>query len=292
MAAVETHPITVRRSPFEFPEHIPAHWIPHNPEFSQMVNGASLTMPYLEPFLMRTMREALRQVRDPAIQEEGAAFIAQEGQHFQTHRRFNDLLKRKGYEGLAEVEARMEENYARLEKRSLRTRLAYTAGFEAMTLGVTKWLVTERFRLFGGADPHATSFVMWHMVEETEHKLAAFDVYQAVCGGYWARAFGVLHGTLDVVRFSMQAYKVMLRKDGLWTQWRSRLRLAGELWGFVRYVSPYLLRALLPGHNPRNEPDEPWVLEWIEAYARNPLHVPLVDTRDPRMPVPFPVAAA
>src|SRR5690606_13681777 len=126
--------------------------------------------------------EAMGKLEDPAIREEAAAFIGQEGQHFQTHRRFNEGLKRKGYERLAEVEARMEASYAWLERRSLRTRLAYSAGFEAMTMGVTKWLVTKRFRLFAGADPHATSFLLWHMVEEVEHKLVAFDVYQAVSG--------------------------------------------------------------------------------------------------------------
>lgn len=288
----EVHPITVRRSPFEFPEDVAAHWIPHNPEFSQMVNGASLTMPYLEPFLMRTLREALRQVDDPVLQEQGAAFIAQEGQHFQTHRRFNEMIKRKGYPELAEIEARMEANYARLEQRSMRTRLAYTAGFEAMTLGVTKWLVTERVRLFSGADSRVASFVLWHMVEETEHKLVAFDIYQAVCGQYFFRALGVLHGALDVIRFSMQGYQALLRKDGLWKQWRSRLRLARELWKFVRHAGPYLLRATFPGHDPRQEPDPQWALDWIAGHARHPEHVPLVDTRDPHMPVPFPAATA
>ncbi len=51
-----------------------------------------------------------------------------------------------------------------------------------VTMGVTEWLINERETLFGGADPVVASLVLWHMVEETEHKSVAFDVFQAVSG--------------------------------------------------------------------------------------------------------------
>ncbi len=279
--------ITVRRPAFEFADDISPHWIPGKPEFAHMVNGASVVMPYLEPFLIRSLREGLRHVQDPELLADGAGFIGQEGQHFQAHRRFNELLKRKGYGALADLEADMERHYARLGQRSLRTRLAYTAGFESMTLGVTKWLVTDRVDLFRGADPHVTSLVLWHMVEETEHKCVAFDVYQAVCGQYLPRVVGVLHGAFDVTRLSMQGYRILLRKDGLWTNLASRLRLARQLFRFMRHTLPYVLRALLPWHDPRHEQDPQWVVDWIAAQARHPDRTPLIDTQHPNLPVPF-----
>ena len=54
--------IIVRKMPFEFPDDIQAHWCPGRPEWSHMVNGASLAMPYLEPYLIRTMRKAHKQL--------------------------------------------------------------------------------------------------------------------------------------------------------------------------------------------------------------------------------------
>lgn len=282
----------VRRPPFEFPEDIQPQWIPGNPEFAHMANGASVVMPYLEPFLIRSLREGLGHVRDPQLLAQGAAFIGQEGQHFRAHRRFNDLLKSKGYPELAEIEARMERHYAALGKRSLRTRLAYTAGFESMTLGLTQWLVNHRVELFANADTRVASLVLWHMVEETEHKCVAYDVYQAVYGAYLPRALGVFHGALDVMRYSVCAYRAMLRKDGLWFQWRSRLRLARQLLRFIRNTGPYLLRAALPGHDPRTEVDPQWVQDWIAGHARAPddAPAPLLDTHHPQIPVPFPAA--
>lgn len=286
-------PLVIRRIPFEFPDDIATDWIPRDPVLSAMLNGASLTMPYLEPYLIRTMREAAEHIDDPVLREDAKGFMMQEGQHFRAHRRFNDLLKSKGYPELAEVEARMEASYARLSKRSLRTRTAYSAGFESMTMGVTRWLIEDRIRLFAQADARVVSMVLWHMVEETEHKRVAFDVYQALFGGslrgYLARMVGVFHGSLDVMRYSMQGYRTILRKNGRWYQLRSRIGLARRLWWFVRHVGPYLLRAALPGHDPRHERDPDWVIAWIRGYAHvDGQGVPLLDTHHPEIPVPFP----
>lgn len=285
-----------RAVPFEFPDDIDPAWIPGQPELSAMFNGASLTMPYLEPFLIRTMREAIQRLDDPAILEEGRAFNTQEQFHYQAHRRFNEIIKAKGYPELAEVEDAMKASYQRLSGRSLQVRMAYTAGFESMTLGVTKWLIGHRVALFAGADARVVSFVLWHMVEETEHKCVAYDVYQALFGSspraWWYRMIGVAHGSIDVIRWSMRGYKVILRKNGLWRNLRSRLRLARELARASVHIIPFLLRAMLPGHSPRRERDPQWVLDWMSGYADAPEgFVPLVDTRDPSMPVPFAATA-
>ena len=292
-ASLPAEPTPVpRRIAFEFPDDIDPQWIPGKPELAAMMNGGSLTMPYLEPFLIRTVREATQQLGDAHLSEQGRAFNTQEQYHYQAHRRFNEMLKAKRYPQLEAIERDMQAAYARLALRPLRTRMAYTAGFESMTLGVTKWLIEQRVRLFKDADTRVVSFVLWHMVEETEHKCVAYDIYQAAfggsLGGYLARAYGVFHGSLQVMWFSMRAYKAMLQHEGLWGQLRSRLRLAGHLTDFVRHVGPYLLRAALPGHSPRREKDPQWVLDWIAGHGAAPLdQIPLLDTHAPQMPVPY-----
>jgi predicted metal-dependent hydrolase len=281
-----------RQIGFEFPDDLDPRWKPDDPEFCAMVNGASLTMPYLEPFLIRTVREAIPRLDDARIRDEAKAFNTQEQYHYRAHRRFNELVKAKGYPELAELEARLQASYGRLGQKSLRRRLAYTAGFEAMTMGVTRWLINNRVALFGGSDTRVASFILWHFVEEAEHKCVAYDVYQAVYGGsiagYLARAVGVFHGALDVMFASMRGYKLILKKDGLWRQLRSRLRLARHLGSFAVTVAPYLFRAALPGHTPRREQEPQWVYDWIEQYKTAPEgYVPLVDTASDTMPVPF-----
>ena len=289
-----TDPLPVpRKIPFDFPDDIDPQWIPNEPELSAMLNGASLTMPYLEPFLIRTMRAAAEQLDDGALKQQAQAFNMQEQHHFQAHRRFNEMLKSKRYPQLVQIEEQMKASYARLSQRSLRTRMAYTAGFESMTLGVTKWLIEERVKLFAGADSRAVSFVLWHMVEETEHKLVAFDVFRGLYKPTFmnglVRMLGVFHGSFDVMRYSMRGYKSILKSEGRWTNLRSRWRLWSWMWAFVSYVFPFLFRAAMPGHNPRREADPQWVLDWLEGYARSDSGVaPLVDTHHPDIPVPFP----
>ncbi len=43
--------IPVRHFDFEFPESLDPMWVPDNPYRAHFLNGVSLTMPYLEPFL-------------------------------------------------------------------------------------------------------------------------------------------------------------------------------------------------------------------------------------------------
>lgn len=280
----------VRRIPFEFPDDIAPVWKPDEPEWSALINGVSLTMPYLEPFLIRTVREAAQGIDDAHVRAEADAFMAQEGQHFRAHRRFNDLLKRLRYPRLAQVEEQMASSYARLDQRSLRARMAYTVGFESMTIGLTRWLVADRVRLFGNVDTRVVSVMLWHMVEEIEHKCVAFDVYQArfsgSFSGYLARVVGIFHAALHVVGYSLRGAREMLRTDDR-RKLRHRLKLGYWFGCLAAAVAPCMLRAAMPGHDPRKEADPQWVRDWLAGYKADEGGIPLVDTAHPDMPVPF-----
>lgn len=283
--------LIVRKIPFEFPEDLNPIWHPHH-EWSQMVNGASVTMPYLEPFLVATLREAIAQIDDPRIKEEAEGFCSQETTHFKTHRRYNELLKANGYPALSDVEAKMRESFINLRKKSLSYRLAYACGFETMTLGLTKWLVSRRQKLFGGSDTRVASFILWHFVEEAEHKRVAFDVYQHIDGSYWTRLGGIFTGSLHVFWWSRKAAVAMLKTDGRWSSLGSRIRLWRRTGEFFFAILPSLLRSASPWHNPEDEKDPTWVRDWINGYALQTNDaIPLIDTSDPDMPVPFSVGS-
>jgi len=47
-----------------------------------------------------------------------------------------------------------------------------------------------------GVDENFKQLWRWHAIEETEHKAVAFDVYQAVGGGYFRRVFNMLIVTI------------------------------------------------------------------------------------------------
>ncbi|MGR8920289.1 MAG: metal-dependent hydrolase [Gammaproteobacteria bacterium] len=281
--------IVIRKFDFDFPDNLDPKWARDSIVRSHMFNGFSLTMPYLEPYLIKSTQKALEAITDENLREDIRGFCGQEARHYQCHRRLNELIKKNGYPELAAVEQRMVASYARLETRSLETQLAYNAGFETMTEGFTNWFITRRRQLWGGNCPWVSSFWVMHMVEEMEHKTVAFDTYMAYSGRYLPRAFGVLHGSLHVLGYGLIGMREALRKDGLWGKPRTMLELGRELGSLLRHVGPYLLRAMLPGHNPRKTRDPKWQRDWVEGHGRlDPdAPLPLLNTADPEIPVPF-----
>lgn len=271
--------MVIRKMPFEFPDDIEPHWNADKPEWSHMVNGTSLAMPYLEPYLIRTMKKAMDKIQSPKLQQEVKLYMGQEGQHYRQHRRFNDILIAQGYPGLRDIEAQMKQEFASFEKdRSLKFNLAYACGFETMALGVGHWLVRDRDYLFAGSDTRVASLVLWHFVEEIEHKSVAFDAYQAVYGDYFYRVYATFFATLHVMKFSRRAYRLMLKKDGLWGSLKSRWGLWKISLRFLANMVPPMLSACLPWHHPAEVKDPQWCLDWINSYHESDEPLAALDT--------------
>lgn len=273
--------MVVRKMPFEFPDDISPHWNSDKPEWSHMVNGASVAMPYLEPYLIRTMRKALSVIESEELRKEVKLYMGQEGQHFQQHRKFNDILIANGYTELVDIEKSLAADFERYEKtRPLKFNLCYAAGFETMALGIGHWLVRERESLFGGSDSRVASLILWHFVEEIEHKSVALDAYNAVYGNYLYRIYGMLFATLHVVKYSRESYQAMLKKDGLWGNLKSRWKLLKMIMRFFKAMVPPFLDACRPSHHPTKIKDPEWCDEWIAAYPEESNELALLNTDD------------
>ena len=179
--------ITVRKLRFEFEDRIDFD-LP-DAEYASLLPllGLSMTMPYLEPYLIRTMRTALKRIGDPVLAEDARRFSQQEGHHYRNHQLFNDEIRRQFDEPVAErlraIEQALDDDYQRFTReKSLRFNTAYAEGFEAMTCATALSLAEhsggEVSRLPGG------EMWAWHMAEEIEHRTVAFEVYEHLVGSY------------------------------------------------------------------------------------------------------------
>jgi predicted metal-dependent hydrolase len=278
-AAKTPRGILVRRVQFAYPDDLVAHWHRAKPEWSQVVNACSLLMPYLEPYLIDAIRAATKHIRDPELLEEAKGYMGQEAHHFKQHRRLNDLLLALGYDGIRDYERVLTEDYARFAREhSLDFHLAYAAGFETMALAIGHMLIRMRGFFFRDADPSVSSLVLWHFVEELEHKHAAFDVYQHVVGRYGLRVYGLAFAMWHTMSRSRQAYRMLLRHDGLWGTWRTRLRLKLLMIRIFAYLTPWTLEAMLPWHRPHRFRDPAWAREWVRQYDEGAEHLIALDT--------------
>ena len=97
--------ITIRRMNFSFPDGIDPVVVEGHPEESYFYVGLSLLLPYLEPYLIRSMRAARGHVTDPALAADLDLFNGQEGQHYRQHTLFNQAVRLQGFTGLAALEA-------------------------------------------------------------------------------------------------------------------------------------------------------------------------------------------
>lgn len=283
--------MTVRRPPFAFTRNRILHWNAARPEFSQIVNAASLAMPYLEPYLIKTMREARPLITDPQLARELDLYCAQESAHFRQHRQYNDELKDQTAAPLADVEALLKDDYERMgNERSLRFNLAYAEGFESLALAIGHMLIEDREYFFGHADSAVTSLVLWHFAEEIEHKNVAFDVFAHVSGNYFWRIAGFAYATTHIFRRTRTGYRALLKADGLWSNRRSRIALAFVLARVFRKLVPHLLRILRPGYHPGKLDDPAWVTSWVALHCAEEDAPARIDTS--RLDEPAAVALA
>jgi predicted metal-dependent hydrolase len=162
-----------------------------------------MTMPYLEPYLIRSMKVALKQISDPDLSEDVRRFSQQEGHHFRNHAALNDQIRTQFDAATADrlraIEASLEADYQRFSRsKSLRFNIAYAEGFEAMTCAGA--LAAAEHGSFDDASMMPGGEIWaWHMAEEIEHRTVAFDVFEHVVGSY---VYRILVGTWSQIHYA------------------------------------------------------------------------------------------
>lgn len=293
MSSAITSPwMIVRRMRFPYPDSLKAWWNPARPEFSHVVNAASLAMPFLEPYLIDTMRQAKEKITNPNLLADVDAYIAQESTHFRQHQQFNKRLADLGYKSVPAMEQKLREDYAAFSRtRSFTFNVAYAEGFEAMALTIGHMLVEEREFLFGNAEPSVSSLILWHFVEEIEHKTVTYDVFKALDGRYFWRIYGLLYATIHIMARTRQGYRAMLIEDGRWYTLSSRLALYSVLLRVFRRLTPRMLRIFGPSYDPRQVPDPDWMKSWRSQHQAGSERLGTLDTTKLASATPEPLPA-
>lgn len=253
--------ITVRKVSFEFPEDLPVLAVPGDLRSSCEMAGLSFTMPYLEPYLIRTMRTAARVVEDPVVAADMRNFSAQEGHHFRNHARINDVIRGKlSPEAAAQmrrIEDEMEADYQRFTKeKSLKFNLAYAEGFEAMTFALAETAFKHGFEMY---DPGWRELFSWHLAEEFEHRNVTFDAYDTLYGDYFYRLVVGIRAQGHFLRYVWR-FSECMRKD-------LKHLDQGKYESTALKVLPLYFRTLSPRYNPsRIEPGDEVKAVWAK-YA-------------------------
>jgi uncharacterized protein len=204
---------------FDF-SNLRAHWAP-NLEFAQRANAASLIPAYIEPFLLKVMMKAKKQI-DPAkvsLHHDLDIFIKQEMQHCRQHIAFNKRMHDLGYDLLKPIEKEFEATFnGFLKNKSLRFNLAYSEGFESLSATACELYFEDYNELLEHADPEPTNMWRWHLAEEFEHRTVCSDVYHELSGlnpvvAYFYRLYGYFYAVVHLGRFQLMVAAKLIAHD-------------------------------------------------------------------------------
>ncbi len=264
--------LTARRPDIDFTGADP-NWLPRAPRFAHRQNGGSLLLPYLEPFLIRVMREARPAVeaKAPHLLEDLDVFNRQEANHYRVHADYNRRLLEE-YPGLDAYEAEIERDFAGfLPERGLAWCLAYSEGFESTGMTFAELFLEEIHDELEEGDPAVVELWRWHLAEEFEHRSVVHDVLAALHPGWWRRVQGVRFCATHLFGFTGRVSEFMLELDIE----RGRLPedardLASER-AFEkrqgRFMLPRMARVLLPGYDPGRRSTGPRTRQVLASTA-------------------------
>jgi uncharacterized protein len=254
MTGSRMHPIPVRRMKFEVPDAAAFHplYIAGDASASYQMTGLGLYVAELEPFIVKSVRRVLEQVRDPVLKEAVDRFCRQEAQHYQQHERFNAVVLAQDYPGLAERVQTLHDDFERfLAQKTDKFRVGFVEGFEANTTQGALFLLASGVLDHKDTQPQFGQLFKWHMLEEIEHRNVAFDIYQHLYGEYLYRACMCWVAQHHMAKFIDDCTAIMSKADVARYGDACRITLRGRVERLISRVVPRV-RSMLPGYTPHS----------------------------------------
>lgn len=286
--------LVVRKIGWEFDAGVPFMWQPANPDFGLFCNAFTFIAVPFERYIVSAVRMAAdRFAEHPAVAAEADAFLKQEAQHAAAHRKHMLALIAR-YPELEQCYTDACAAYDDLlERRPVEFHLAYIANLEATFTPLFKVLLDNRDSLFGGGDVRVASLMVWHFVEEIEHRSSGLTLCRHISPGPWYRVrhikatFSHVASVADaiaekfdrIVPFSDRGASTRELLSGafltgeLTHRIRRSQRAAPTIFGPVptRELATMVWRLALsqtPYHDPADQPLPAWADTWMRAYDR------------------------
>lgn len=180
--------LVVRRMSFQFDVAVPFMWQPANPAFAIYCNAFTFIAVPFEKYIIAALRQAGdRLASDANVAAEAEAFLRQEAQHAAAHRK-HMLALIEQYPGLERCYEQTMASYDDLiDTHPVEFHAAYIANLEATFTPMFKVILDHRDSLFASGDTRVASLMMWHFVEEIEHRSSGLLLYRHLMPDPWYR---------------------------------------------------------------------------------------------------------
>lgn len=271
--------LKVRQIPFHFDENTPYYWNQHNPYWGNAINLVSMIGPAFERYFIKAIRKTIPQITDATLREDADLFCLQEGQHSKQHLAHMQALIHQ-YPGLEETRLKVMESYEKLfERESIEFHLAYAATVELLFGPIARFMIDNREHLFRECNNQISALILWHFVEEFEHRNSAIDVYNHLVGSYTWRMRMALRVVAHLKEVAMIAQSGM-SEHAPSLHWEGKTLRGGDaalqifrdipLSNLISFLW-HLICCQMPLHKPDRLKQPAWATRWLsdEAAGKN-----------------------
>ncbi len=258
---------------FEDATEAPRWWHGGDPVVTAYFNALSASFPLGERYFIDAVRR-YRKCCDPRLQEQIAAFIAQESLHTREHIAFNRIAAGRGYD-FSRIDAFLKGRFTWARSRRPLEQLASTIALEHFTAILAHALLSDE-RHLDGAPPDIQRLWRWHAIEEIEHKAVAYDTFLAATQNFsglrrwWLRSHVMAITTVLFFHEIVFSTREFLRQDNMnnFRSWRKFLHYVFVQPGILRAVLGSYLTYYKPGFHPWRVDDRALIAEFEPSLAR------------------------
>ena len=256
-----------------------------DPKFYMNAELASAYFASLSIFLTRgedlvidTARYHRDFIQDPLLKQRVTSLIGQEAIHSKMHEELNEAYKTKG---LPVTLFRKLEHYVfayGFERLPQPMKLSLMAAIEHFTAVLAEYMMNHEEVFFTSQDEKQRAIWMWHMLEESEHKDIAYDVFQTLSNNYALRVAGffpALFTILVLISFASFFVPFYRKPSNLfnWSYWKNIPQSFQLIFGFKDGVYgssiAHIFDYLRPNFHP-NDHDTSLFLEYYKERLLDP----------------------
>jgi uncharacterized protein len=233
---------------------------------SHVLAVLSSVFPDGEDYFVRSVEAVRDRIDDPQLREDVEGFIGQESMHGREHRLLNERLAELGYPTRSVGAYVQKATFVRERLSSERANLAFTAALEHYTATLAEMLLTDPEARAQVGHEGVRYLLMWHALEESEHKAVAFDVYQRMGGTERMRVITMWMTHLTFLLETSTWTLISLAKDP--AARRHPVRVLRSLWRLRRspFTSPSTVRHLFRYHHRGFHPNQRDTSELIAEW--------------------------
>lgn len=252
--------IIVRTPSFDYKESLETnlYWFNNDPFGTHFFNALQAIFPEGEPFFIQAALDGVKILKqhggiDNQLEQDLKLFQKQEAHHSQQHRLWTNALIRMGYKDLSLYKREIHHVLSWFRRNvSTKWRLSITAAAEHYTASLVDILTHVNQDLLKNSAFPFNVLLLYHAMEEIEHKSVCFDLAKMLSPSYLRRIISLIFITFDLAINVFTRMKYMLKKDGLWgRKYRGNILsfFLGKK-GLLKGIFPRILQYLSPSFHP------------------------------------------